>query len=227
MKRATVKGIVIAVMAAMALTGLSCSKDKAEKKDAVGKPPGHEKMVDRYQKDIQESKEVVVATVNGAGIRMSELITKMNDIAPAFARTPQQLTPEIDQKVKQEALSVLIFRELAIQEAVRQGMKVGPEVVDQDLSAVKANMGSEDEFRKYLDMTGSDEGSLRKSLERNRLFDMIVEKEIFGKIKGDENNDQAAEKRRQEWEQELKKAAKIETTIDVTVKADARDAGKR
>lgn len=227
MKKICVRWTVCLAALSIALTGLSCSKDTSGKKDSAQKPPGHEKMVEQYRKGIQESKEVVVAKVNGADIRMNELISKMNEIAPRYAASPQELTPEIDKKVKGEALDVLVFRELAIQEAVRRGMKVEPGVVDQILASIKTKAGSEEAFRKNLGIKGDTEETLRKGIERNELFNMIAHKEIFGKAKTDGNREQAVEKRRQEWEKELRRNAKIESTLNVVINADARRTEKK
>ena len=171
----------LAVMVALAT--LSCSGGK---KEAEKKPPEHEKMVQQYEKGVEESKKVVIARVNGTEITMKDLIEQMNRMAPKYLSKREERSPETDQRVKKEALDFLVFRELATQEAARRGMKVKPEAVDQAIAAIKSKAGSEEAFRKNLAMTGYTEATMRQAVERGLLFDMIAGQEIFQKIKVDE-----------------------------------------
>ena len=207
------------------LTGLSCAHTNGDKQDRAIKPADHEKMLSEFQKGVEESKKYVVAKVNGVDITMNDLIGKMNQIAPKYIARGHERTPEIDQMVKQEALDIIIFRELAVQEAVRQGMKVTPAQVDETLQKIKANMGSEDQFNKFLDMTGETEESLRKGIERNQLFNMIVAEEIYHKANAGDASE--VEQRRLEWEAELKKEAKIEIMLEDVEKKLKEDAKKK
>jgi len=218
MKRRIIRWTIGIVMTAITLTGVSCTKEKAGKKETAKTPPGHEKMVEGYKKGVEESKGVVVAKVNGAEITMRDLIERMNQIAPQYAKDPRDLTPELDQKVRKEAFDILIFRELAVQEAVRQGLKVPPGEIDEVLKNIKANAGSQDAYKGYLGRAGLNEESLRKQIGRNLLFDMVVDTEIFRKAKGEGNREQAIEKRKRQWEAELKKKAKIEIILGVVIK---------
>ena len=120
----------------------------------------------------------------------------------------------MDQKIKKEALDILIFRELAIQEADRQGMKVAPEYVERSFGTFVHIMDAEGEYDSYLSQMGLTEESLKKDIERDELFNMIVDKEIIQKIPGNEKNAEMVQKRKQEWETELKKDAKIEITLE-------------
>jgi hypothetical protein len=109
----------------------------------------------------------------------------MNEIAPAYVKPGQKRNPQVDEKVKKEALDRLIYRELAVQEAVRQGMRVPPEKIGDALRKIKAGLKSEDAFRENLAKSGLTEKDLKKQIERNLFIDMITEKEIFNKVQID------------------------------------------
>jgi len=217
-----ISGLALAVIA---MVGLSCAHGNTEKKDAAPSQAEHESMVSQYRKGVEESKKIVIARVNGADITMNDLINKMNQIAPSRIPRGHERTPELDQMVKKEALDVLIFRELAIQEAVRQGMKVPPEQIDETLKKIRAKAGSEEAFNKSLSMTGETEESLRKVIERDQLFDMIVKQEIFRKATEDPDP-HSVENRKLEWEAELKKNAKIEIMLEEVEKKIKEESGK-
>ena len=212
-------------LAIIAVTGLSCAHGNTEKKDTALSQAEHKDMVSEYRKGVEESRKVVVAKVNGADITMYDLINKMNQIAPSQIPRGHQRTPEIDQMVKKEALDILIFRELAVQEAVRQGMKVSPEQIDETLKEIKAKMGSEEAFHKSLSMNGETEESFKKVIERDQLFNMIVKQEIYRKAMEDADP-QSVENRKQEWEAELKKDAKIEIMLEEAEKKIKEESGK-
>jgi len=212
MKRMNTKWIIGLVMVTIALSGFSCAHENAEKKDVTVSRVEHENIMSQYRKGVEESKKMVVARVNGADITLDKLLSRMNQIAPAYVGHGQR-TPETDEQVKHGALSILIFRELAVQEAIRRGMKVPTEQVDEALKKIKADIGSEDVFKKTLTTAGETEESFRKYLERNMLFDMITAEEIFHKAKGKGADDEEIEQRKQEWEAELRKNAKIEILL--------------
>lgn len=181
MKRINMQWIIGLLLVMIALSGHACSKEKSGEKKA----PGHEKMVEAYQKSMLESKKNVVAKVNGATIPMYDLISEMNAVAPQYIKPGQKRDPKVDEKVRKEALDRLIYRELAVQEAVRQGMKVPTQAIADNLKKLKADLKTEDAYREKLKQFGLTEEELKKQLERSVLVEMITEKEIFDKVKVD------------------------------------------
>ena len=234
------------------LSGVSCSKEKtavpkekdqikvapqektvvpqAEEKtpDKTMPAPGHGKATGRTGKpDARPAgmKNAAIARVNGADITLAALTSEMQMIGPQFIKDPSQKTPENVRKLKRLVLDILIFRELATQEAARQGMKIRPEAVDEAEKRLRANLGSADNYRKFLEMSGYTESSMRKRLGQDLLFEKITTKEIFKKAPA--NNQAAVEKRKQEWENKLKKKARIEIflpEVEKEMQADRRRA---
>ena len=179
-------GIVIALFS-LTFGAVSCSKDKAAEKPGVTQSSEESKKAEALLKGISESKKIIVAKVNGSDITMFNLIGAMNTIAPQYIKPGQKRTPEIDKQVKKEALNWLIYRELAIQDAVKQGMQVPQEKIDQQIKNFKAELKSEEAYRQKLKAMGMTETEIREQYKRDVLIDMITKKEVFDKIKLDPN----------------------------------------
>jgi peptidyl-prolyl cis-trans isomerase C len=166
---------LFAVLMAVGVLGTSCSKKE--------QPAKKEKMVEEMQRGLAKSESIVVASVNGNKITMNDLIREMNALGPRFVRPGERPTPEIDAEVRKRALDNLVFRELAVEEAGRQGMEVQPGTVDSAVKDLRKQLGSEEAFKAYLTrmaITGSDIGNI---IRKEHLFQMIASKEIFEKVK--------------------------------------------
>lgn len=169
----------------------SCSKKEDASKSMTQKEelkltPEQAKKSEKIKKGIKESQNIVIATVNGADLTMYDLVREMNAIAPKYIRKGQTGTPEITTKVKKEALNNLIFKELAVQAAINEGMKVKPEAVEDVINKVRAQAGSEQAYKKYLEERNLSEDALKKTIERSHILEMITAREIFDKIKVDD-----------------------------------------
>jgi hypothetical protein len=191
MKKVPVRMAGVLITIALAFPCASCTKKGDEvtsttKKEARTMTPEQSKQREEIRKGIEESKNMVVARVNGVDITMHALVKEMNANAPKIVPQGQPATPEMTEKVKRKSLNDLIFKELAVQEALQQGMSVKPEVVEEVITKVKAQAGSEEAYRKYLEERGLNEDTLRRSIEKSHLLEMITAREIYGKIKVDD-----------------------------------------
>lgn len=140
-------------------------------------------MAEARAKASEAAKRTIVAKVNGVDISMNDLIKEMNVVAAQYMKPGQKRDSQADAKVRKEALDRLIYRELAIQEAIRQKMKVPPEAVAEELKKIKEDLKSEAAYREKLARTGTTEEALKEQLSRNLLIEMITEKEIFEKVR--------------------------------------------
>jgi hypothetical protein len=177
--------ITLAILFAFALSGISCNRDKVSNKGISVLSPEQAKMVEAKEKSIAASKKTTAAKVNSVNISMNDLLAEMNAIAPQYIKPGQKRDPKVDEKVRKDALDRLIYRELAVQEAARQGMKVPLEKIGDEVKKVKTGMKSEQAYRENLMKSGLTEEELKKQIERNLLIEMITEKEIFEKAKID------------------------------------------
>ncbi len=131
------------------------------------------------KQSLEDSKKMVAAKVNGEPITMFFVLREMNAIVPQYLKQGQQRTPEIDKKVRADALNDLIFETLAVQEARKRGMTVKPEAIDAEIR----NDGSDQSLKKYLADSGLADADFRKGIEQDLLFEMIAGQEIDAKIK--------------------------------------------
>ena len=169
----------------------SCSKKEDASKNTLQKEelrlsPEQEKQKEKVEEGIKQSQTMVIAKVNGAVLTMFDLVREMNVVAPKYMGKGQAGTPEITAKVKKEALNNLIFKELAVQEAIKEGVKVKPGAVEDVINKVRTQAGSEEAYKKYLEDRNLTEDALKKTVERSHLLEMITAKEIFDKIKVDD-----------------------------------------
>jgi hypothetical protein len=173
------------LLAAFSFTGLSCKK-----KEPPAPPPTQEQkaQVEEAKKNVEAAKKVFAARVNGVEITALDLVREMNKVAPKYSKGDEKVTPATTAKIKKEALDNLIFNELAVQEAVRQGMKVSPEKIDTVVDLMKKQMGSKEAYQQYLDSLGITEEGLKKRIERSHLLEMVTAKDVYQKIKIDEKD---------------------------------------
>jgi hypothetical protein len=201
-------------------TLISCTRDNAPQKEPSAPSTESPRIAGEYQKSLEESKKTIAAKVNGVPISRHDLVGEMNAIAPQYIKPGQKRDPKTDEKVRKEALDRLIYRELAVQEAKKQGMKAPPDAVAGELKRIKAEMKTEEAFRRNLSKSGITEEDLKRQIERNLIVEMITEKEIFGKVTvdpgeaipmvGKKSTAAAVHKREDEWVAALKKGARIE-----------------
>jgi len=138
------------------------------------------------KKAAEEAKKNIVARVNGAEINMFMLVRAMNMVASKYIKEGEEASPETTLKIRKEALDKLIFEELAVQEAIRQGINPAPEAIDEVLAQVRKNVGTEEAYREYLDNANLTEDSLKKLIERSQRYELITAREVYGKVKVDE-----------------------------------------
>lgn len=160
---------------------ISCTGEKAPNKEPSNRSAEPSRGVGEPPKGIQGPNKAIAAKVNGIPIPMNDLVKEMNTIAPRYLRPGQTPDLKTDEKIRKEALDRLIYRELAVQAAKREGMKAPAGAVAEELKRIKAEMKTEEAFRQNLVTSGITEEELKERIERNMLVEMISEKEIFGK----------------------------------------------
>lgn len=183
-------------LVSVSLSGFSCSKkeeppkaivqDQQTQRQAPVLPSNEAEKKEQIKKENEEAKAVVVAKVNGVDITMFTLVREMNLIGKNFVKPGQPITPDITEKVKKMALERVIFEELAIQEAKKQGISVKPDTVNEVVKRMKSHMGDAEAFDQYLKERGLTEGDLRKQIERSHTFELVTKAMVYDKIKVDE-----------------------------------------
>jgi hypothetical protein len=177
------KGILCSIAVIfIVFTMTSCTGEKAPTREPSKPSAEPSRRVEEPPKSIEEPNRTIAAKVNGVAIPMNDLAQEMNAIAPQYIKPGQKKDPKTDEIIRKEALDRLIYRELAVQAAKREGMKAPAGAVAEELKRLKAEMKTEDAFRQKLMKSGITEEELKGRIGKNILVGMITEKEIFGKV---------------------------------------------
>lgn len=177
---------MLLLIATLSVSVSSCSKEQAAQQQPA---PAQTALPEETKKDVQAARETEAARVNGVEITMYELVREMNRIAPKH-RSDKNASAEPTRVIRKEALNRLIFKELAVQEAVKQGITVSPETIDQVIELMKKQMG-DGEYRKYLEESDITEAGLRNRIERSHLVEMITAKAVYAKVTVDDKDARA------------------------------------
>ncbi len=127
----------------------------------------------------REEKKIIVAKVNGANITLYSLINMTDRISALNSKTS---SPEPPEETRKKALDQLIFRELAFQEAVRQGLSVEEQRLDGEVSKFITSVGHEEGYKDFLEKQGLTPAEVRSQVERSLLLQLVAIREVAEKV---------------------------------------------
>ncbi len=162
-------------------------KKSVESAGAKAKDTPMEEAIRRAKESARAAKKIVVAKVNDANITMYDLIRKMNVMAPKFLKPGERPDEKKTEEIKKAALDALIFEELAYQEAKKRGIKPPPGKVENILTNIRMSLGPEENYKKFLDRLDLTEDQYINVIVRGQILDLIFQKEIYDKVKVDED----------------------------------------
>ena len=196
-------GIVLSASPAFATAGSGAESDTST--DVRIESPAGEENIEQTRERIEAGRKQIVARANGVDINMYDLIGMMNRVHKAYYSNITEANEEINREIKQRAIDRLIFEELAVQEAIKQGIKPPAEKVDGVIDSIKGAYGSEEAFQQYLDGIALTEEGLKARIYRSRLLEGITGREVYQKVTKKEDVFQKAYEQYQK-EGTLKKA---------------------
>ncbi|MGB9104538.1 MAG: peptidylprolyl isomerase [Terriglobales bacterium] len=122
-----------------------------------------------------------VARVNGAVLNDRDLLREMFALFP-YARLHNGFPKNQEAEIRRGAMQMIIFEELAYQEAMRRRMTIASERVVREQEKFRRHFGSQAEFNAYLkaDMDGS-ETKLRQQIKRSLLIEALLRNEVESK----------------------------------------------
>lgn len=146
-----------------------------------------------------------VARVNGTVLTEGELLREMYAMFP-YAQQHNGFPKELEPEIRRGALEMIIFQELAYQEATRRKMAVPGAQIRKAEAELRQEFSSGEEFRQFLkaEMKGSRE-VLREKLRRALLIQAFFKAEIADKARV------TATEARQYYEQNPKQFERSET----------------
>lgn len=171
--------IVSPVMASTSAVSEPAVSDPAPVQQVVDPQQADEEQV---RKKAQEARKEIVAIVEGAEISMYDLVGMMNRVAQAYYSHVKEPTDEITLEIKQRALDRLIFEELAVKEAIRQGIKPPADKLQEVILTIKQSYETEEGYQAYLADLGITEEQLKERITRSQLLEGITGREVYQKV---------------------------------------------
>ncbi|MBU4261804.1 MAG: peptidylprolyl isomerase [Proteobacteria bacterium] len=169
---------VVASTPAPAASGASITSEQA-----VATPDKNG--IDANRQKAAEARKEIVARVNGAEINTYDLLGMMNRVANAFYRDVKEPTEEITREIRLRALDRLIFEELAVEAAEKQGIKPKAEKTQEVIDNLKSSYDTEEGFAGYLADIALTEEQLRARIDRGQLLEGITGREVYQKTSED------------------------------------------
>lgn len=163
-----------------------------------------------------KEEDKIVAKVNGIAITEKSVATVVRRISGKA--TQEFHSPG---NIRERAIDLLIFQELACQKAKALGLNVDRKSVEEAIAKLKKDLGTEEKYRNFLDREALTEVELAAQIERGLLFDLMFDKEVQERLVVGEDDV------RKEYEKTKEKFNKPEKVIvsDVVffLKADDKD----
>ncbi len=128
----------------------------------------------------------IVAKINGVEIKKEVIEKELAREEMKYKRFKQKLSNRQKDGIARRKLQNIIDMKLIDLYAAELKITASPKEVDEQLAAVKKRFPSEEEFKKRLAENGDTEETFKKNMiERRILTTLILEKEVYGKIKVD------------------------------------------
>ncbi len=122
-----------------------------------------------------------VARVNGVVMTDRDLLREMYTIFP-YARQHNGFPKGMEAEIRQGALEMIIFQELAYQQAQRQKITVSNDQVSRALLEFKKQFSSQAEYQNYLQAeSSSSEQPIKDRIRRSLLIDAYLKAEVKDK----------------------------------------------
>ncbi len=129
----------------------------------------------------QESRNEVVALVNGHEITMGRLMDSMQEIIMAkYGR--REINSELARRIRGECLEKLAMEELAYRHAIQIGIKPDMKLIAGKLAAVKKAAGGAESFQQQLRQKNKSEEDIEREITYFTVIKEVIEREINQKI---------------------------------------------
>jgi parvulin-like peptidyl-prolyl isomerase len=129
------------------------------------------------QADVGEAKHTVVAKVNGVDITLHALNSLTDRMAAIDRKSP---SPASAEEIRKKALDQLIFQELSLQEAVRQGMSVKETEIESAITVIVGH--NTEDLEKFLAKQNITAEEMRDVIRRRILLQRIYAREVAEKV---------------------------------------------
>ncbi len=137
-------------------------------------------------KKAATAQKTIVATVDGSPVNMYDLTGMMNRMVRLHYANVKDPSPELLQEIKLRAFNRLVFEELAVNEAERQGLEVKATDVQEVIDNLKMGYKTEKGYQDYLKGLGITKSQMRERIIQRRMFEGITGREVYQKVTVDQ-----------------------------------------
>jgi len=120
------------------------------------------------------------ATVNGKAILKADLEKQLDQVVQNYAAQGMNLTGENLEMVRGQILDSLIEQELLLQEGVQKGYKADDQAVADQMSSIRGQFGSDEEYQTALEAQGFTNESLEADIRVFLIIREFLDKEFYG-----------------------------------------------
>lgn len=142
---------------------------------------GEEQAEDLPEPDLSDVPDVV-ATVNGEEINKEEFepifTTNYEQYAPQAAASGDQSNEELQSTLKEQTAESLINQELLVQEAEAGDYEVNEEDVEEQVSSIREQFESDEEYQQALEEQGYTEEELREEARTSLQIQALLDDEL-------------------------------------------------
>ncbi len=131
--------------------------------------------------------EGIVAVVNGVNIMEEVLDRQMMQVVQGYVAQGQEIPEERFEEMKVQLLDSLIDQQLLYQNAVSKGYSVSDEVLATEMSAVKGQFGSDEEYEAALEAQGFTPEKLQKDIVLFLTVRDFLEGDFYSQITADDD----------------------------------------
>ncbi|MFB4164200.1 SurA N-terminal domain-containing protein [Alteribacillus sp. JSM 102045] len=153
-------------------------QEEGQEGEAHEETPEKPEMPDPDLEDIPD----VVAEVNGEEISKDEFesvyVSTLNTYAMQGMNIEEQDDDgEMEKQIQEQTVEQLIGQELLIQEADKRELTASDEEVEEELTSLKEQFGSDEEFKQALESENLSEEELQSDIEKQVKVEKLVEDE--------------------------------------------------
>ena len=117
----------------------------------------------------------IIATVDGTTITRSELQANVDQMKMMYQMQGQEVTPELENQLRQTVLNELISEVLIYHEAEARGVTVPQEDIEEQYEMILAQFDDEEAFEDALRQADMTRDELREDIARHLTVEMFLE----------------------------------------------------
>jgi peptidyl-prolyl cis-trans isomerase C len=180
MKRFSVRPLATA-MVLVALCVFPLQAAGADKENPESTPA--KQSAAQPEKGKDERKPVNAAIVNGKAIKYEAYETELNLYLRRSQAQGMPMSPEARSQAGGAVINDMISRELIYQESQKKGIKVPPEFVNEELTAIKNQFADPKQYDAALAEMKITEDKLKEQIVQRQSIRTLIDQEIVPKIK--------------------------------------------